>query len=122
MSVGFQLPYAIPFTPLEVYPSAVVPISDLFNNQAASKGGYVADFDGWKSSYDAEYLPTGPWVYDGITVILKVLYIKYSVLNISQVRFTPFLGTTGRQFGRTEPSGAITCSSAGPRTAYLVCR
>jgi hypothetical protein len=70
MSLSIQQPYSLPFTPLPLYPSVALPIGDLFNNQAASKGGYLADFDGRKSSYDAQYLPNGPWIYDGITVLL----------------------------------------------------
>jgi hypothetical protein len=70
MSLSVQLPYSVPFTPLSHYPSAVVPISDVFNNQAASKGGYLGDFDGRHSTYDAQYMPNGPWIYDGITVLM----------------------------------------------------
>lgn len=70
MSLLAQQPYSLPFAPLQVYPSVALPIGDFFNNQAASKGGYLADFDGRKSSYDAQYLPNGPWIYDGITVLL----------------------------------------------------
>lgn len=52
----------------EIYPSVVIPIDGIFNNQAAAKNGAIADFDRHGSSFDAQYLPHGSWVYDGITV------------------------------------------------------
>lgn len=52
----------------DVYPSVSISLDGLLNNQAASYNGSVADFDGLGSSYDAQLLPTGSWVYDGIEV------------------------------------------------------
>jgi hypothetical protein len=52
----------------DTYLSVVIPIDGIFNNQAASMNGAIADFDGHGSSFDAQYLPHGSWVYDGITV------------------------------------------------------
>lgn len=64
-----QSHYSVPaFGSLNPYTSVVIPIGNLFNNQAASQHGYVADFDGQGSSYDGTYLPMGCWVYDGISV------------------------------------------------------
>jgi hypothetical protein len=66
MSFGLQQPLSVPFG--SAYPSVVVPIDGIFNNQAASKNGAIANFDGHGSSFDVRYLPHGSWVYDGITV------------------------------------------------------
>ncbi|KAJ7627477.1 glycoside hydrolase family 29 protein [Roridomyces roridus] len=55
---------AVASTP--AYPSSPLPLSALFDNQAASPDG-SADFDGNGASFDSQYLPPGPWVYDGIT-------------------------------------------------------
>jgi hypothetical protein len=49
------------------YSSISIPISDLFNNQAASINGSFGDFDGLGGSYDGSLLPSGVWTYDGIT-------------------------------------------------------
>ncbi|KAJ7467488.1 glycoside hydrolase family 29 protein [Mycena latifolia] len=48
------------------YPSFVLPLVNLFDNQAASADGST-DFDAHGASFDSQYLPPGPWVYDGIT-------------------------------------------------------
>ncbi|KAJ7609992.1 glycoside hydrolase family 29 protein [Mycena polygramma] len=47
------------------YPSLSLPLSALFDNQAASADG-SADFDAHGASFDSQFLPSGPWVYDGI--------------------------------------------------------
>lgn len=47
-------------TTLRPYVSSIVPIASFFDNQAASANGSMADFDGLGSSYDAQFLPTGP--------------------------------------------------------------
>ncbi|KAJ7731632.1 glycoside hydrolase family 29 protein [Mycena metata] len=48
------------------YPSIPLDLSSIFDNQAASPDG-SADFDAHGASFDSQYLPPGPWVYDGIT-------------------------------------------------------
>ncbi|KAJ7242414.1 glycoside hydrolase family 29 protein [Mycena rebaudengoi] len=48
------------------YPSVPLPLSALFDNQAASADG-TANFDAHGASFDSKYLPPGPWVHDGIT-------------------------------------------------------
>ncbi|KAK7057925.1 glycoside hydrolase family 29 protein [Favolaschia claudopus] len=48
------------------YSSISLPLSASFDNQAASADG-SADFDGHGASFDSQFLPPGPWVYDGIT-------------------------------------------------------
>ena len=55
-------------SPLIPFPSTPVPLSSYFNNQAASIDGTTGNFDGKGSTYVAEYLPTGPWVLNGVTV------------------------------------------------------
>jgi hypothetical protein len=90
MSLSVQWPHSVPFTPLQTYPSVVVPISDFFNNQAASKGGYLGDFDGQKSSYDAQYLPNGSWVYDGITVLKSSMSPIFHTYIQSSMIYRPF--------------------------------
>jgi hypothetical protein len=84
MSFGLQQPFSVPFG--HTYPSVVVPIDGLFNNQAASKNGAIADFDGQGSSFDARYLPNGSWVFDGIMVrahtthlLLSNVHLKFQV-------------------------------------------
>ncbi|KAG1818020.1 glycoside hydrolase family 29 protein [Suillus subaureus] len=52
---------------LVTFPSAVLPLSSLFNNQAASLDGTTGNFDGYGATYAAEYLPEGPWLYNGIS-------------------------------------------------------
>ncbi|KAG6918257.1 hypothetical protein DXG01_015631 [Tephrocybe rancida] len=47
------------------YPSVPLPLTSLFDNQAASPTG-SSDFDGHGSSFDSQYLPRGAWKYDGI--------------------------------------------------------
>jgi hypothetical protein len=59
MSCLQQQPFSVSF--LDLYPSAVISIDGIFNNQATSKYGAIADFDGHGSSFDAQYLPHGSW-------------------------------------------------------------
>ncbi|KAF9465205.1 glycoside hydrolase family 29 protein [Collybia nuda] len=47
------------------YPSAILPLKNIFDNQAASPDG-SANFDGHGSSFDSQHLPPGPWIFDGI--------------------------------------------------------
>lgn len=54
------------------YPSVALPLSALFDNQAASADG-TADFDAHGATFDSQYLPPGPWVHDGITVRRKFI-------------------------------------------------
>ncbi|KAJ7358164.1 glycoside hydrolase family 29 protein [Mycena albidolilacea] len=60
----------LPFVSVAVtasqYLSVSLALSSLFDNQAASADG-SADFDAHGASFDSQYLPPGPWVYDGIT-------------------------------------------------------
>lgn len=51
---------------LVTFPSTVIPLSGLFDNQAASLDGTTGNFDGNGATYAAEYLPEGPWLYNGI--------------------------------------------------------
>jgi len=53
---------------LVTFPSIVIPLSDFFDNQAASIDGTTGNFDGNGATYAAEYLPEGPWLYNGISV------------------------------------------------------
>ncbi|TFK33558.1 glycoside hydrolase family 29 protein [Crucibulum laeve] len=54
------------FASLIKYPSVSLSLEPLFDNQAASTNG-SADFDGTGASFDSQFLPTGPWVFDGIS-------------------------------------------------------
>lgn len=56
------------YATLPQYPSEALPLSALFNNKAAGGHGSVADFDGAGGAYDSQFLPTGRWEYDGLTV------------------------------------------------------
>ncbi|KAJ7214997.1 alpha-L-fucosidase-domain-containing protein [Mycena pura] len=60
------LPFLSKAIPPPQYPSVVLPLSALFDNQAASPDG-SADFDAHGASFDSQFLPPGPWVDDGIT-------------------------------------------------------
>jgi alpha-L-fucosidase len=53
---------------LVTFPSAVIPLRGLFDNQAASLDGTTGNFDSHGATYAAEYLPEGPWLYNGISV------------------------------------------------------
>lgn len=71
MSLGIQQPFSYNFNTLGSlfpYPSRAIAIDHVFNNQAASGSGAIADFDGQGASYDAQFLPNGSWVYEGINV------------------------------------------------------
>lgn len=50
------------------FPSTPITLSIYFNNQAASVDGTSGNFNKYGSTYAAEYLPTGPWLFDGVTV------------------------------------------------------
>ncbi|KAG2123005.1 glycoside hydrolase family 29 protein [Suillus cothurnatus] len=52
---------------LVTFPSIVIPLSNFFDNQAASIDGTTGNFDGNGATYAAEYLPEGPWLYNGIS-------------------------------------------------------
>jgi alpha-L-fucosidase len=53
---------------LITFPSAVIPLSSLFDNRAASLDGTTGNFDGNGATYAAEYLPECPWTYGGVSV------------------------------------------------------
>jgi hypothetical protein len=56
---------------LPKYPSLALPINSLLNNKAATSAGgrgSAANFDGDGGAYDSQFLPTGSWEYDGLTV------------------------------------------------------
>lgn len=56
---------------LPEYPSQPLPLSGLLNNKAATSAnghGSAANFDGAGSAYDSQFLPTGSWEYDGLSV------------------------------------------------------
>lgn len=59
---------------LVTFPSVVIPLSDLFDNQAASLDGTTGNFDGNGATYAAEYLPEGPWLYNGISVRIMMTF------------------------------------------------
>ncbi|KII95419.1 hypothetical protein PLICRDRAFT_214050 [Plicaturopsis crispa FD-325 SS-3] len=52
------------------FASVEIPLSHLFNNQAASIDGSGADFDRLGSSFDAQLLPKGQLTYAGIKYTL----------------------------------------------------
>ncbi|KIM58478.1 glycoside hydrolase family 29 protein [Scleroderma citrinum Foug A] len=52
---------------LSSFSSLPLPLKDLYNNQAASVNGSTGNFDKHGGTYPAEYLPTGPWIYNGVT-------------------------------------------------------
>jgi len=58
---------------LSSFSSLSLPLKDLYNNQAASVNGSTGNFDKHGGTYPAEYLPTGPWIYNGVTVGLMDL-------------------------------------------------
>ncbi|KIJ11300.1 glycoside hydrolase family 29 protein [Paxillus involutus ATCC 200175] len=64
---GVLLSYFGIVSSLVPFPSTTISLLDLFNNQAASIDGTTGNFDKNGSTYAAEYLPTGPWTFNGIT-------------------------------------------------------
>lgn len=77
-----------PFTPV------ALPLEDIFDNQAASSDG-SANFDGHGGSFDSQFLPTGPWIHDGIKVSLAL------ILNLTDVSDADH-STTSLQAGGRE--------------------
>ena len=65
--------FAIPSS-LVSFPSTPIPISSYFDNQAASIKGTTGNFNQKGSTYAAEYLPTGPWLFDGVTVDTLIVF------------------------------------------------
>lgn len=63
-----------PFTPV------ALPLEDIFDNQAASSDG-SANFDGHGGSFDSQFLPTAPWIHDGIKVSLALILSKVQHLT-----------------------------------------
>ncbi|KAG2074850.1 glycoside hydrolase family 29 protein [Suillus decipiens] len=59
---------------LVTFPSAVISLSSLFDDQAASLDGTTGNFDGNGATYVAEYLPEGPWLYNGISYDLPSIW------------------------------------------------
>ena len=55
------------------FPSVPIPLSNYFDNQAASIDGTTGNFNNDGSTYAAEYLPTGPWFFGGVTVSLFIV-------------------------------------------------
>jgi hypothetical protein len=53
---------------LPQFPFTLLPLQPLFDNQAASVNGSVANFDGTGNSFAGQFLPVGPFEYDGVTV------------------------------------------------------
>ncbi|KAH7912706.1 glycoside hydrolase family 29 protein [Hygrophoropsis aurantiaca] len=53
-------------TSLISFPSVEVPLTNFFDNQAASLDGSTGNFDNNGSTFAAQYLPQGPWDYNGI--------------------------------------------------------
>ncbi|KAH7883390.1 glycoside hydrolase family 29 protein [Phlebopus sp. FC_14] len=65
---GGLLSYFGAVTPsLVPFPSTSIALTALFDNQAASIDGRTGDFNRKGGTYAAEYLPRGPWVFNGIT-------------------------------------------------------
>lgn len=60
--------FGTPPSSLIPFPSTPVTLSSYLNNQAASIDGTTGSFNKKGSTYAAEYLPTGPWLFDGVTV------------------------------------------------------
>jgi alpha-L-fucosidase len=63
-------------SPLVPFPSTPITLSSYFDNQAASIDGTTGNFNKRGSTYAAEYLPTGPWLFNSVTVNLLILFIR----------------------------------------------
>ncbi|KIJ10105.1 hypothetical protein PAXINDRAFT_16856 [Paxillus involutus ATCC 200175] len=59
--------FGIVSSSLVPFPSTTISLSDFLNNQAASIDGTTGNFDKNGSTYVAEYLPRGPWTFNGTT-------------------------------------------------------
>lgn len=60
------------------FTSVALPLEDIFDNQAASSDG-SANFDGQGGSFDSQFLPSGPWIHDGIKVGLTLIFAWFNI-------------------------------------------
>ena len=106
------------YATLARYPTEPLAISSLFNNQAAISSrvpGSVANFDVSRGAYYGQFLPTGSWEYDGLTV-------SFSQPNRRCLRcalvFSPiFMGSEARQRASEFPSTPATEAYLRARTS-----
>ncbi|KAJ3891702.1 glycoside hydrolase family 29 protein [Lentinula edodes] len=61
-------------TELPKFPFILFPIEPLFDNQAASVNGSMADFDSQGNTFDGQFLPSESYTYDGITYQLPATW------------------------------------------------
>lgn len=77
------------------YPSIFLPLRPLWNNHAASRNG-LANFNGAGSSFDSQFLPPGPWEYDGISASRTFAFVSKKKLNL---RLSGIRSTISRRIG-----------------------
>lgn len=75
---------------LSPFSSLPFSLKDLYNNQGASVDGSTGNFDKHGGTYPAEYLPTGHWVYNGVTVCR--MDFKSLVLSSGRSMIYPLYG------------------------------
>ena len=76
------------FASLVPFPSTPIKLSTYFDNQAASIDGTTGNFNNNGSTYVAEYLPTGPWLFNGVTVIRLLCLISEVGAELSMFSMT----------------------------------
>lgn len=84
LTLGIFPLFSVVSSALVDYPSVILPLRSLFNNQAASANG-SADFDAHGSSFDSKFLPPGPWLFDGIKVLYDTIICYETTFHISAV-------------------------------------
>ncbi|KAG9312282.1 glycoside hydrolase family 29 protein [Chiua virens] len=70
---AFLAYFETPYPSLTPFPSTSVSLSSHFDNQAASIDGTTGSFNIIGSTYVAEYLPAGPWTFNGVMVSFWLL-------------------------------------------------
>ncbi|KAH7929517.1 glycoside hydrolase family 29 protein [Leucogyrophana mollusca] len=79
---------------LVTFPSTEIPLTDFFDNQAASLDGSTGNFDKNGSTFAAQYLPQGPWDYNGITYSLPSTWGQGDDNAIAQGQVVKLLNAT----------------------------
>jgi hypothetical protein len=106
---------------LPTYPSVSLPLGSLFDNVAASTNGSAASFDRQGGSFDSQFLPSGPFNYDGITVghFSQIYLPSHRIFSVST---SIGLGLSGRQC-HCKPTGRLpTRARICPRASFFVRR
>jgi hypothetical protein len=84
------------------FPFVSLDLTPVFDNVAAApEGSGLANFDSKGASFDSQFLPTGKWVYDGVTVRRIALFFSFqeALIMMCTVQPSGILGFSTRQCG-----------------------